>query len=94
MPKKKKEAEFKYDGVSVSLREIKKHVKEDLSKDYIASKDARRILEVTSSTLQDWHKQGKLRAIKQDNVWHYSRQDLLSIVQLPPLRSGTEERHP
>ena len=94
MPRKKQGAEFKYDGVSVSLREIKKHVKEDLSKDYIASKDARRILEVTSSTLQDWHKQGKLRAIKRDNVWLYSRQDLLSIVNHPPLGSGAEERGP
>ena len=81
MPMKNKLAEFKFDGESISLRGIKQAVKGDVPKDYIASKDAYRILGVSPPTLWRWYSQGKLGAIKRGNVWYYLRQDLLSIIK-------------
>jgi hypothetical protein len=81
MPMKKKLAELKFDVESISLRGIKQVLKEDVSKDYIASKDAHRILGVPLPTLRRSHSQGKLEAIQRDNVWYYLRQDILSIIK-------------
>ena len=52
MPTKKKRAEFKLNGAAISLRGIKQLAEADLAKDYIAGKEAHRILDVSLTTLR------------------------------------------
>jgi hypothetical protein len=77
---KKKQAVLKYDGSKISYREFKLMGKHVTAEDYIRSGDVQKNLGIALATLRQWHSEGKLGGVKRSNAWHYSREDLMRII--------------
>ena len=59
-------------------------MKDEFSKDYLSTKEAREMLRITTQTLRNWDKAGKIRSVRTPSgIRLYNREDVYDITGVP-----------